>query len=61
MVQVICVISRSGTRRCNLSTTVVGDNQDKICEVLAEKARAWIAEYLSRGAGGGADAPGENG
>lgn len=48
IVQIICVISRSGVRVCNLSTTFEGTDLEEGKKQMAEKARAWISDYLTR-------------
>ena len=44
--QCICVISRSGMEMCRLSTAC--QDSDRGRTKVAEKARAWIADFLVR-------------
>ena len=44
--QCICVISRSGMEMCRLSTAC--QDSDRGRQKVAEKARAWIADFLAR-------------
>jgi hypothetical protein len=44
----ICTIFRSGVEMCRLSIASTNGNDDAVQLDAAEKARAWIAAFLSR-------------
>ncbi|MDN8615675.1 hypothetical protein [Variovorax ginsengisoli] len=50
--QCICVISRNAIEMCRLSTASPDSERGR--SKVAEKARAWIAEFLSRETSGAA-------
>ena len=42
------LVSRHGQMMCRLSATHLGLSESQARTALAERARAWIADYLSR-------------
>lgn len=46
--QHIAVVERRGIPMCRVSTAAGGRSAEQVHTNLAEKARAWIAEFLSR-------------
>lgn len=46
--QHIAVVERRGIPMCRVSTVAGGRSAEQVQTVLAEKARAWIAKFLSR-------------
>ncbi|MDN4588121.1 hypothetical protein DBA29_06365 [Xenophilus aerolatus] len=46
--QHIAVVCRRGVPMCRVSMSRHGEAAEKVRTALAERARAWIAEYLQR-------------
>lgn len=46
--QHVAIVEYTGKPLCRLSLAVEGMSNDEIRTALAEKARAWIAEYTNR-------------
>lgn len=46
--QHVAIVRRGGQPMCRLSLAVESLSEDEIRTALAEKTRAWIAEYLER-------------
>lgn len=46
--QQIATVERRGIPMCQVSTTAVEQSEEQVRTDLAEKARAWIAEFLAR-------------
>jgi len=49
--QQIAIVERNGLPMCRVSTTAVEGSEEQVRTDLAEKARAWIAEFLTRDGG----------